>query len=545
MYLDNQHFTSEQSFLNSDSFITYSINYSNSNIDPLLEYSRYALILSRKNFIHPSTLDLFKEKYTACDPVVLNNIDEIFSKALDPHKYNDNYNDDTGYHYSPPYVFSSEASILSSISIENLANIHAKSLQSSVPTSTYPVATRYVSSNGTLFIERPPFQATIDYKPGNASTKKAKLPSKTVWIPWTIYVFNPNYPGGSQHMYFSYKSLTSMSDSYYPTYLPNTHTDGRICYSNSLSTLPILSSDITPDSMYSYMINEFFAGSWNSDLVNPWYYMFYERLRNHIKYYEYSDLDKEEFSYRMPLLFKLFHPSPEIMQQAELNKIQKIWQYYNENIPSRFFYDLPSDLFHYSLLSLLSTFSLKEILSVQEEVHLIYQDVELKGTNSIFNNFHNYLNFKPKSFEEISTLNTHLRTTTLVSSHVREIVNLACAENSLFSEFDYNKLDRQIIAVNVPPSNTPFNHLSYHARNTVYFNSINELPFAPSFVIPIYNVDNSQSYYLIPSSDISVEQLYLEMLKVYIDNSHYFPCQSTPFYEIFPLRSDILSLSQG
>jgi hypothetical protein len=89
-----------------------------------------------------------------------------------------------------------------------------KGLQSSLSSETYPIATRYIDSYGTYYIERPPFQANVDYKMGGAHSRtKRKLTNTMVWIPWTIFVFNPKTQKSA--MYFSHKSLTNMDDVYF------------------------------------------------------------------------------------------------------------------------------------------------------------------------------------------------------------------------------------------------------------------------------------------------------------------------------------------
>jgi len=521
MYLDPQYFTSEHAFINPDSLSCYQIEYSNLNSESpeLFAYSLYALIVSRGDSVYDKMKNLFQKRYPTCNPALLQDIDQIFSISVDSKKRDQN----TGYLFSPPYLVSAKAAVVSSISTEEFSKAYSKSLKSFAPDSAYPIATRYISSDGTLFIERPPFQATVDYKPAGASSKKKKLAPKTVWIPWTMYTFNPTYPGGNQFMYFSHKSLTSMSDNYYPTYLPNTYTDGRICYSNSLSTLP-LNSNITPASMYAYMINEFFAGSWNSDLMNPWYYIYVSKIKHHIN----SSPPKKEIISRTPYLFKIFSPDVEIMKKAELDKVSKIWQYYNTLGQNTFFVDLPYEFFHYAFLSLLSTFSLEEVLALQEEVDLVHQDVATNGTQSIYySNFH--YNIASKSFKDISSTPSQYYYHTFSSSYFRGIISQVSAQNSLFP--DYHSFSTKMIAVNTPSSNTPITHLSVHSR---YHSAItmNDAVFTPSSTIPIYNYEDSQIYYLTPSPDVSIEQVYFEMFKTFVDNKYYFPCSSNSIYQI-------------
>jgi hypothetical protein len=132
------------------------------------------------------------------------------------------------------------------------------------PQHLYPIAVRYISSDGVYYIERPPFQVEVD---SNFSRKSStSFPPLKIWIPWTILVFNPKDPT-TYYFYFSHKSLSSMKDMYFPCFLPNIYDDGRICMGSSASRIPTDTNSIKNIKLiYSNIINEYMSGGWNTDL---------------------------------------------------------------------------------------------------------------------------------------------------------------------------------------------------------------------------------------------------------------------------------------
>jgi len=132
------------------------------------------------------------------------------------------------------------------------------------PENIFPIAVRYISSNGTYFIERPPFQTEVDFN--RYKGRSTKFPPLKIWVPWTILVYNPRDPL-MYHLYFSHKSLSSMEDFYFPSFFPNTYDDGRLCM--GLSSCRIPTDNISVKNiklMYSSIINEYMSGGWNTDL---------------------------------------------------------------------------------------------------------------------------------------------------------------------------------------------------------------------------------------------------------------------------------------
>ena len=79
------------------------------------------------------------------------------------------------------------------------------------------------------------------------------------------------------------------------------------------------------------------------------------------------------------------------------------------------------------------------------------------------------------------------------------------------------------------------NYLNNHLSNGDIPININKsvLDSLQNSSIPIYNFEDSKIYFINPSSsDMTLHDLYLEMLKVYIENDFYFPCQSTALYDV-------------
>lgn len=139
----------------------------------------------------------------------------------------------------------------------------------------YPMAVRYISSQGTYVVERPPFQLEVDYRMGSAYSSNPKMPPVKIWVPWTIMVFSArsfavgNF--GDVELYFSDGPLQSMDDQLVPCFYPNTYTNGRICFSNSLNDFADVLNleelkNINISYIYNYIFNNYMMGGWNSDL---------------------------------------------------------------------------------------------------------------------------------------------------------------------------------------------------------------------------------------------------------------------------------------
>lgn len=388
----------------------------------------------------------------------------------------------------------------------------------------YPIATRYISSDGTFFVERPPFQVQVDYKPAYASVPRKKMPSKTIWIPWTIFSFNPSKPSHNPSMYFSYKSLSSYEDNYLPTFLPNTFPDGRICFSNSLESLPMESVSNDPSSMYAYMINEFFAGSWNGDITNIYWSIFHYFYTPMVRTKNQEALDS------LPNLSKLFNPSEEtihlsgILSNKSINKIYK--NISQQSLPLHHLYSESSSVyFQYILLSILSTFTLNEVLDLQEELIKTIKDIynndnSIYKSNSSYNLHHclkndtfgNIVSKSSQPFYDYYSINNFINYT-----------HLNRADLNSFSSLERNS---NVIVVNV--SNETI-HPMRNAVRSVYsshaFNSLSSaiLSSDPSDII-IYDCEDSTIYTYHPK--FSFHQTFLDVTKNYLDNNFHFSHQA-------------------
>ena len=280
-----------------------------------------------------------------------------------------------------PHLFHVNFTSLYSYSNTLIDSAYKQSLSPTIPTQLYPIATRYIDSSGNYFIERPPFQVDIDYKVGGASSStKKRVTNKKLWIPWTLFIFNPQYMGSAK-MYFSHKSLTNQSDIYVSPYLPNTYTSGEICFSNSLNSIPDLPSysTLSINQIYSLMINEYFAGSWNSDLSNSWM-NFYSNFFKPI----FANFPEDIEIY--PQAKRLFDPSNEDIAQALPPSSKTSKQLLNYAPKINRLSCLDYQYFHEYILSMLATFSLEDILALMEElsnVHIAVTDPDHKYNISL------------------------------------------------------------------------------------------------------------------------------------------------------------------
>jgi len=275
--------------------------------------------------------------------------------------------------------------------------------------------------------------------------------------------------------------------------------------------------------MYSYMINEFFAGSWNSDLMNPWSHLYSSILCSLLN----KEKSSEIFS-TIPHLHKLFFPDSETIEKSGLNKITKIYNVYKNYGAKKFFSYLGHEYFHYAFLSIISTFSLTEVLACQEEYDIIAKDLSAKAKNSIyFINDFNHLSAYTYTFKQISTKQLS-SSYTLNSNYIRGIINKSCADNMIFSE--YTSFSKNIIFANSPAHSNPMTHF----RNLLRYSKgldINEAVLnSQNYPTIIYNYPDSAIYFA--TSEMTPHQMYLEMLKAYTDNNYFLPLSSTSSYQI-------------
>jgi len=141
-----------------------------------------------------------------------------------------------------------------------------------------PVCVRYQSEH-CIVIERPPFKVSPRIRYGRRSYRESAryATESEIWIPWSVMVlhcstgFSSKNPRIDPYLYFRDEPLSSFDDQLIVAYTPNIFTDGRICLGNSETRLAdainkgeFSKSDI--NSIYFFIMNEYFMGGWNMDL---------------------------------------------------------------------------------------------------------------------------------------------------------------------------------------------------------------------------------------------------------------------------------------
>lgn len=295
---------------------------------------------------------------------------------LEPHYYNhpelqdDYFQACSESKANDPYVLLDfNFDLTRTLSTSLLNNAYAKSYSNSSIKSFYPIATRYISKSGYIVVERPPFQIDIDYKVGRASSStKKRLTDSNIWIPWTIFIFNPNIPSAYKY-YFSSSSLTNNNHTYISPYIPNTYTNGDICFSNSLSNIPedSLPDPSDPSHFYATVFNDFFSGGWNSDLPNPWMSIF-NSLSTYI-----NNFDVSSFSSKYPSISRILFPSLDTIKPlfSKSSQIKQAYAFHEQNPTtcySSIVYQIDQTQFHYYFLYIMSTFDLPDVLSLINEI---------------------------------------------------------------------------------------------------------------------------------------------------------------------------------
>ena len=426
-------------------------------------------------------------------------------------------------------------SIDTSLLIEEANN----NLSPTFSSNPYPIATRYIDTNGTYYIERPPFQANIDFKKGGASSRtKKRLTDIKVWIPWTLFVFNPKAQKNA--MYFSHKSLTTVNDMYFATYLPNSYQDGSICYSSSISLIPEYStfSSLSVAQIYSFYINEYFAGAWNSDLSNPW-----SAFLHSVYLFIHSYFPQDEYLY--PMIKKLCNPSNEELKKIFGSKTSYINYAIAAKLNNPISIPIQSCDYteaHQYILTMLSTFSLEEILNLLEEYSSICKLTTEDPTHPYCQHLTRYHHGRSDSFQYYGNfsviLNTALANSSSINSAGNSIANLPEVLKSFASKKEitspYNFIDTRILILNsVSNTSLSFHSLRYDtlAQNSssyIYDNfSNNEYAKLLDKVIYDHNIDpdtcsNSlycydsltKQIYVIPYS----EETYMHLLKLSVNN---------------------------
>lgn len=219
----------------------------------------------------------------------------------------------------------------------------------------YPIAVRYIDSSNNYYIERPPFQKEITF-----NLKKNQSIKCSVWVPWTITVLNPSSIITSS-LYFSHQQLSSLEDLYTAACLPNIYTNGKICFSDSLS---FLEDDRPQDVRYLYgtIFNEYMNGGWNTDLD----FML-------SRFFTYaSTYHKQKFE-EYPAITKYF--------DVTVEQILKKNPHLKASTVNSIFYLTPSSYYisrakkYLKFFLTISTFSLQETLDLYKEIIECSQNV--------------------------------------------------------------------------------------------------------------------------------------------------------------------------
>lgn len=148
----------------------------------------------------------------------------------------------------------------------------------SVLKKIFPTATRFISENGSILVERPPFRYTIDFTPVKASKVNKKSSKKiepiTVWVPWTVYKMQINKQGTfAITIHFNDSPISSLNDHVFSCIFPNVFNGGLICFgSDSTINSHFVESSIKDDTysykeLFNYLISNYYNGGWNTDIL--------------------------------------------------------------------------------------------------------------------------------------------------------------------------------------------------------------------------------------------------------------------------------------
>jgi hypothetical protein len=248
-----------------------------------------------------------------------------------------------------PTLLTVDVSSIFSGKTESVVYAHKQTVYPKVDSNLLPIATRYITSEGYYFVERPPFQVDIDlYVTKNRySDNRRKMNPYKIWIPWTLTIFNPNDLSDVKIM-FSHKPLSSMEDVYSPSFLPNAYMDGRICFASSLSDISVENIDKKDIRyIYSMIFNEYMNGGWNLDLTP-----------NVLRFFQYVP-SFENF----PALCKFLSPDKVLLRKTYPKMTTRQLENFNFSTASR----STLSVFNY-FFTQLSMLSLEETLEFYKEI---------------------------------------------------------------------------------------------------------------------------------------------------------------------------------
>lgn len=139
---------------------------------------------------------------------------------------------------------------------------------------TYPIAVRYTNGTNLWLIERPPFQASITYRPSGSGyniRNEGKSKEYNIWMPWTVMLINmdPKSSFYETFLFFNDGPIQSLDEKAIPCFFPNMYHDGRMCLNQTgIMLQQHLSETNTFDvnTVYNFILNDYMSGGWNLDL---------------------------------------------------------------------------------------------------------------------------------------------------------------------------------------------------------------------------------------------------------------------------------------
>lgn len=225
------------------------------------------------NTLHNSHLD----KTLSCfPPSYVNYIKNINSTLPEDNQFKDIENVDYRYINNRPSVFPKvfNATYTLKSSSDFYSYYNSTSSFSITKTNTkeiYPIAVRYTNGKNIWLIERPPFQATVTFRPTSSSSTSDKYKTYTMWMPWTVMLLNIDFESSyyDAYLFLNDGPLESLQDNIVPCFFPNIYADGRMCLNQTSIGLQqhlaqTKSFDIS--TVYNYIINDYMSGGWNMDL---------------------------------------------------------------------------------------------------------------------------------------------------------------------------------------------------------------------------------------------------------------------------------------
>lgn len=295
----------------------------------------------------------------------------------------------------PNLFFSFSLSPYFSSSYSAINNFRKENQTDSFVDDLYPISVRSIVGKN-FYIERPPFQATVDFCRGST-----RIPFK-IWIPWTLLVTQSNY--SDSRLYFSDQPLTVESDTYLRPFTPNIWPDCKLCFSGSLSKYDL--NDKSIKTVYSNKINEYFSGGWNHDLSNLFQDLAFQ-------YFSKDPISRQDFQIKYPILYNLFYISLSFLKDIIANLKYKNFTRYTNNIISQLearaitqaksfeddslFIQINSinhrDISFIYTLYYLSKLDLPEILQLQSEIKAFLSDFNLNSTSDFITSFQNIVQY--------------------------------------------------------------------------------------------------------------------------------------------------------